>query len=80
MSTVVLEDDKRPWRRQMVNYISDCILLRERDVCLALSLGRSSVRNLMASGALKYLHIGRALRFHRDDVLALAERLRSGEM
>jgi len=63
----------------MLNSISDRILLTEKDVCQALSLGRSTVRNLMTSGALHYLHIGRALRFHRDDVFALAERLRSGE-
>ena len=64
----------------MVDATSGRILLTEKDVCLALSLGRSSVRNLMADGKLQYLHIGRALRFHREDVLALAERMRHGGM
>ena len=54
----------------------EAILITEADVCEVLSLGRSTVRKLMAEGRLPYCHVGRALRFHRADVERLAESLR----
>ena len=56
----------------------ESILICEPDVCEALSLGRSTVRKLMAEGRLPYCHVGRALRFHKTDVERLAESLRKG--
>ena len=52
------------------------LLLTEGDVGNLLSVSRSTVRKLMAADRLKYCHLGRSLRFHREDVEALAETLR----
>ncbi len=39
------------------------LLLTEREMCERLRLGRSTIRRLMAEGALRPLKIGRSLRF-----------------
>ncbi len=39
------------------------LLLTEREMCERLKLGRSTIRRLMAEGALRPLKIGRSLRF-----------------
>ena len=52
------------------------LLLTEGDVGNLLNVSRSTVRKLMAAEKLKYCHVGRSLRFHREDVEATAEALR----
>ena len=52
------------------------LLLTEGDVGTVLHVSRSTVRKLMTAGRLKYSHLGRSLRFLREDVEALAETLR----
>ena len=54
----------------------DQLLLTEKDVGDTLSVSRSTIRKLMATGQLPFCHVGRSLRFHRLDVEALAETLR----
>ena len=54
----------------------ETLLLTERAVGEALSLGRSSVRKLMDSGRLPGVHVGRSLRFYANDVRRVAEELR----
>ena len=44
------------------------LLLRESEVCHRLGLGRSTIRRLMAEGALRPLKIGRSLRFPTAEV------------
>lgn len=44
------------------------LLLTEQDVCERLSLGRSTVRRLMAQGRLNPFRIGRALRFTASEL------------
>ena len=53
------------------------LLLTERQVCHLLSLGRSSIRKLMASGELKYLHVGRSLRFHSAELERFVEEIKA---
>ena len=52
------------------------LLLTEGDVGNLLSVSRSTVRKLMADERLRFCHVGRSLRFHREDVEATAEALR----
>ena len=54
----------------------ETLLLTERAVGEALSLGHSSVRKLMGSGRLPAVHVGRSLRFHVGDVRRVADELR----
>lgn len=54
----------------------DTVLLREKDVTRVLSVGRSTIRKLMADGRLPYCHVGRALLFHVEDVKKLAQEIR----
>ena len=51
------------------------LLLREDEVCERLSLGRSTVRRLMAEGSLVSVHVGRALRFPVSEVERFAREL-----
>ena len=46
----------------------DKLLITEKDVCERLSIGRSTVRRLMAQGRLNPFRIGRALRFTTSEV------------
>ena len=43
------------------------VLLSEREVIEALSIGRSLLRRMMAEGRITGSHIGRRLVFHVDD-------------
>ncbi len=44
------------------------MLLTERETCQELSLGRSTLRRLMAEGAIKPVRIGRSLRFPAKEI------------
>ena len=57
----------------------DKLLITEHDVGELLSLGRSSVRKLMEQGLLPAVHVGRSLRFHKLDVIKLAQELRRNQ-
>ena len=46
----------------------DNILLTESETCKQLHLGRSTLRRLMAEGAIKPVRIGRSLRFPAKEV------------
>ena len=56
----------------------ELLLLTESDVGIAYNISRSSVRKLMDAGYLKSCHIGKSLRFHREDVEELAAGIRRG--
>ena len=53
------------------------ILWNMERTCRELSLGRSKIYELAAAGEIEAVHVGRALRFHRDDVISFAERVRA---
>ena len=40
------------------------LLVTEREACERLSVGRSTLRKLMAQGQIQGLHMGKCLRFH----------------
>ena len=46
----------------------DNILLTESETCRELHLGRSTLRRLMAEGAIKPVRIGRSLRFPAKEI------------
>lgn len=54
----------------------EAILLSVQEAATCLGIGRTRVRELLASGQLRSVRIGRCLRIHRADVNAFAERLR----
>ena len=51
------------------------LLLRVPEAAARLSLGRSSVYELIAAGQIHAVHIGRAVRIPASEVRAYAERL-----
>lgn len=54
------------------------LLLTERETAERLSIGRSTLRKLMAQGAIRAVHIGRAVRFPASEISQYAERLLAG--
>lgn len=58
----------------------DRLLLTERQAYERLSVGRSTLRKLMAQGLITPVHIGRAIRFRATDLPALVERLAKAEV
>ena len=52
------------------------LLLTEPEATERLGIGRSTLRKLMGNGEVKYIHIGRAIRFPVVDLEAYVERLR----
>ena len=44
------------------------LLLTEKEVCQTLSLSRSTLRRLMAQGAIRSIRIGRSIRFPMVEV------------
>lgn len=57
----------------------DKLLLTERQTYERLSVGRSTLRKLMAQGFIVPLHIGRSIRFKAADLPALVDRLAERE-
>ncbi|MEV6757355.1 MULTISPECIES: helix-turn-helix domain-containing protein [Streptomyces] len=53
----------------------DRLLYKPEEAATALSLGRSTVYELMAEGALKYIKLGRTRRIRRADLEAFVESL-----
>ena len=53
------------------------LLLTEREACERLSLGRSTLRRLMAEGAIKGVHIGRSLRFPAEELARFVAELQA---
>ncbi|MEU6924789.1 helix-turn-helix domain-containing protein [Streptomyces sp. NPDC046631] len=53
----------------------DRLLYKPEEVAEALSLSRSTVYELMAEGALKYIKLGRTRRIRRADLEAFVEGL-----
>ncbi len=51
------------------------LLLTEREVAERLSIGRSTLRKLMAQGAIASVHIGRSVRFPASEVSRYVARL-----
>lgn len=51
------------------------VLLSEREVIEALSIGRSLLRRMMAEGRIKGLHVGRRLVFHIDEIRRFADEI-----
>ncbi|MGW3494005.1 helix-turn-helix domain-containing protein [Streptomyces sp. NPDC001020] len=54
---------------------ADRLLYRPEDAAEALSIGRSTVYELMAEGTLKYIKLGRTRRIRRVDLEAFVENL-----
>ena len=61
--------------RQQVN--AEQLLLRPTEAAAALGIGRTLVYALMRSGALPTVHIGRAVRIPRQDLLAFIQHQRA---
>ncbi|MEU5901434.1 helix-turn-helix domain-containing protein [Streptomyces venezuelae] len=53
----------------------DRLLYKPEEAAKALSLGRSTVYELMAEGALRYIKLGRTRRIRRADLEAFVESL-----
>lgn len=53
------------------------LLLTEKETCERLSLGRSTLRRLMAEGVIKGVHIGRALRFPAGELTRFVDDLQT---
>ncbi|UDM01252.1 helix-turn-helix domain-containing protein [Streptomyces longhuiensis] len=53
----------------------DRLLYKPEEAAEVLAIGRSTVYELMAEGALKYIKLGRARRIRRVDVEAFVESL-----
>jgi excisionase family DNA binding protein len=51
-------------------------LLSTHDVCALLNCSRNTVARMVATGRLRQLKLGRAVRFHPDDVRQMIEDLR----
>lgn len=51
-------------------------LLSTSDVCELLNCSRNTVARMVATGKLRQLKLGRAVRFHPDDVRQMIEDLR----
>lgn len=51
------------------------LLLTEKETCDRLSMGRSTLRRLMAEGAIKSVHVGRSLRFPAQELVRFVEGL-----
>jgi excisionase family DNA binding protein len=50
--------------------------LSTHDVCVWLNCSRNTVARMVATGKLRQLKLGRAVRFHPDDVRQMIEDLR----
>lgn len=50
--------------------------LSTNDVCVWLNCSRNTVARMVATGKLRQLKLGRAVRFHPDDVRQMIEDLR----
>lgn len=49
------------------------LLVTEREACERLSVGRSTLRKLMAEGRIQGVHVGRCLRFHVSELARFAK-------
>jgi excisionase family DNA binding protein len=52
-------------------------LLRIEDVCIATSLGRTKVYELISAGQIKAVKIGKAVRVPADEVTAFVDRTKA---
>jgi excisionase family DNA binding protein len=63
----------------MEDAMTEPILLRAQEVARLLSISKSSAYDLLASGQIPAVRIGRAVRARRDDVEAFTRRGRDAE-
>lgn len=54
------------------------ILVDVREACRLLAVSRSTLFKLTAGGALRFLKIGKSVRFRRADIAAFVEKLAAG--
>ena len=58
---------------------TEAVLLKVPDAAAMLGIGRSTLYNLLATGDLQAVHIGRAVRIPASSIRAYVERLEAGQ-